>query len=219
MGVRVKIAGRSVLFIGAHPDDIELGAGALVHQIAALCDVHCVTLSENRRNGELDRLVDEHRRSMAKLGISADRVRLEKFETRRFGERRQDLLDYFVTLRREWKPELVFVHSRLDVHQDHNVVTAEALRAFRGTTLLGFEVLRSSHGFFPNLLLEVSASDVGAKLAALAEYATYRDKSYFNPELVRAAMMRNGELAEREYAEGFEVLRAVGTMAGGVPGS
>lgn len=209
----MRIAGRSVLFLGAHPDDIELGAGALVHQIANLCDVRCVTLSENRRNGDLERLVDEHRRSMGRLGVSGDRVRMGKFETRRFSESRQDILDYFVSLRREWKPEIVFVHSRLDVHQDHNVMTAEALRAFRGTALLGFEVLRSSNGFFPNLLLEVSKSDVEAKLAALSEYATYRDKSYFNPDLVRAAMMRNGELAERTFAEGFEVLRAVGTMA------
>lgn len=195
--------------MGAHPDDIELGAGALLHRIAPISDILCVTLSENRRNGELERLIDEHRRSMGRLGVQADRVRLGKFETRLFHESRQEILDYFLSLRRECKPEIVFVHSRCDVHQDHNVMTAEALRAFRGTTLLGYEVLRSSHGFFPNFLIEVSQEDVEAKVAALSEYATYRDKSYFNSELVRAAMLRNGELAERRFAEGFEVLRGV----------
>jgi N-acetylglucosamine malate deacetylase 1 len=45
--------GRRVLFIGAHPDDIELGAGALIAQIAQQTDVMCVTLSDNQRNTAL----------------------------------------------------------------------------------------------------------------------------------------------------------------------
>ena len=63
---------------------------------------------------------------------------------------------------------MVFVHTRSDIHQDHNVVTEEALRAYRGTTLLGFDVIRSSYGFFPHFLVEVSEEDVQAKLEALA---------------------------------------------------
>ena len=63
---------------------------------------------------------------------------------------------------------MVFVHTRLDIHQDHNVVTEEALRAFRGTTVLGFDVIRSSYGFFSHFVAEVSEDDVQKKLDALA---------------------------------------------------
>ena len=205
------IFGRTLLFIGAHPDDIELGAGALVHQAAPHCDVRCVTLSRNR--AELKELIAEHSRSMSRLGISDDRVQIENFETRKFHERRQDLLDLFIRLRKEFNPQIVFVHSRFDIHQDHNVVTAEALRAFRGTTILGFEILRSSHGFFPQLLLEVSEEDVEMKVAALKEYATYRNTSYFQPDVVRASLLRNGDLAGKKFAEGFEVLRGVASFS------
>jgi hypothetical protein len=50
---------------------------------------------------------------------------------------------------------------------------------------------------------------VDAKLAALAEYKTYLDKYYFDPSLLRATMLRHGALAERPYAEGFDILRIV----------
>ena len=80
------------------------------------------------------------------------------------------------------KPDIVFIHTRADIHQDHATVTEEALRAFRGTTVFGFDVIRSSYGFFPNFLVEVCQEDVDLKIKALAEYETYQNKYYFDPE-------------------------------------
>lgn len=205
----LQLKGQSLLFLGAHPDDIELGAGALVHQVMRSCHVQCVTLSENQRATALGNLLEQHRQSMSSLGVPDTHIHLGPFETRKFHEARQEILDFFVQLRKQHRPDVVFVHSPHDVHQDHNVMSAEALRAFRGTTLLGFEIMRSCHGFVPQLLLEVSEEDVQAKLKALSMYEIYRDKSYFNPDVVRAGMLRHGELAELPYAEGFEILRGV----------
>lgn len=203
-------AARRLLFLGCHPDDIELGCGALLHQVAHQSEVLCVTLSDNQKNPALSGLLEEMYASMDRLGVPRERVLLGPFTTRHFAEARQDILDYLLRLRRDFRPEIVFVHSRQDVHQDHNVVTEEALRAFRGVTLLGFEILRSSHGFFPQFLVEVSEADVQAKLEALACYKTYADKHYFSPEIIKSTLLRNGAIAERPYAEGFEVLRLVG---------
>jgi hypothetical protein len=94
------------------------------------------------------------------------------------------------------------------------VVTQEALRAFRGTTVLGFDVLRSSYGFFPQFLVGVDAEDVEKKVAALNEYKSYADRYYFDPEVIRATLIRHGALAERPFAEGFEILRIVGEFGG-----
>jgi LmbE family N-acetylglucosaminyl deacetylase len=115
-------------------------------------------------------------------------------------------------LNKEYRPEMVLTHSRADIHQDHNVTTEEVLRAFRGTTVLGFDVVRSSYGFFPHFLAEVTEADVEKKIAALAEYKTYHEKYYFSPELLRSTLIRNGALAERPYAEGFDILRIVGAF-------
>jgi LmbE family N-acetylglucosaminyl deacetylase len=202
--------GKRVLFIGAHPDDIELGAGALLHHIVPFSDVLCVTLSENQKNPELKNIVGELYDSMAVLGVPKEKVIVEKFVTRNFPDARQDILEYLLKLRKEFKPEAVFVHSQADIHQDHNVATDEALRAYRGTTVLGFDGIRSSYGFFPHFLIEVNEEDVDKKVEALLKYKTYADKYYFDAGLQRAIMIRHGALAERPFAEGFDILRIVG---------
>jgi N-acetylglucosamine malate deacetylase 1 len=202
--------GKRVLFLGAHPDDIELGCGALLHHIVRHTDVLCVTLSDNQKNPDLPNVVHEHFESMAVLGVPKEKITLGPFTTRVFHESRQEILEYFLKLRREFHPDLIFVHSKQDVHQDHLTMTDEALRAFRGVTVLGFDVVRSSYGFFPHFLVEVTEEDVNKKIEALSKYETYRDRYYFNSELTRSIMVRHGALAERRFAEGFDILRIVG---------
>lgn len=201
-----------VLFIGAHPDDIELGCGALIAHILPQTEVLCVTLSDNQKNPDLPNLPAEHYRSMAALGVPKKSVILRDFETRRFPERRQEILEYMIQLNRSFRPEIVFVHTKADIHQDHGTITEEGLRAFRGTTVLGYDVLRSSYGFFPNFLVEVSEQAVERKIAALAEYKTYHSRYYFDPSITRSTMIRHGALAERPFAEGFDILRVVGVF-------
>lgn len=206
----MNFSGKRVLFLGAHPDDIELGCGALLHHIVDQTDILCVTLSDNQKNPKLKDVKEEHYASMAVLGISEEKIILGPFTTRVFPNARQEILEYFLKLRRDFKPDLIFVHSQHDVHQDHNTMTEEALRAFRGITVLGFDVVRSSYGFFPNFLVEVNEQDVNKKIEALSKYGTYRDVYYFNSELTRSIMVRHGALAEVPFAEGFDILRIVG---------
>ncbi len=202
--------GKRTLFLGAHPDDIELGCGALIHHIAPICQVRCVTLSDNQKNPSLKNVVEEHYKSMDILGVTRENAVFGQFTTRIFPDARQEILEYFLKLREEFRPDIIFVHSRQDVHQDHNTMTEESLRAFRGITVLGFDVVRSSYGFFPHFLVEVSEEDVNAKIEALSQYETYRDKYYFNSELTRSISVRHGALAEIPFAEGFDILRIVG---------
>ncbi len=201
--------GQRICFIGAHPDDIELGCGALIANINGKADILCVTLSDNQKNPDLKNLVTEHRNSMQVLGVPPEKDILESFETRRFPQMRQEILEFLYRLNRDFKPDIVFTHTRSDIHQDHVQTTEEVLRAFRGTTVLGFDALRSSYGFFPHFLVEVSEQDAERKIEALSQYSTYHERYYFEPQVLRATMIRQGALAERAYAEGFEMLRVV----------
>ena len=124
-----------------------------------------MTLSDNQKNPDLPNVADEHHRSMRILGVPDQNVILGQFETRRFPHCRQEILEYLIQLNRTFHPDIVFAHTKADIHQDHGTVTEEALRAFRGTTVLGFDVIRSSYGFFPNFLVEVTEEDVEKKMA------------------------------------------------------
>lgn len=209
----MQFYGKKVCFIGAHPDDIELGCGAFISNIQGEADLLSVTLSDNQKNPMLTQLVEEHFRSMAVLGVPRHQVKLESFVTRRFPELRQEILEYLYRLNHDYRPDIVITHSRSDIHQDHQQTTEEVLRAFRGTTVLGFDALRSSYGFFPHFLVEVSEHDVERKIQALNEYSTYHEKYYFDASVLRATLIRHGALAERPFAEGFDILRIVGNFA------
>jgi LmbE family N-acetylglucosaminyl deacetylase len=211
----VIFSGQRVLFLGAHPDDIELGCGALIAHIVGQVDLRCVTLSDNQKNPALTNLVEEHYRSMDVLGVTKDQIILKDFETRNFPRDRQAILEFLYELNREFRPDIVFTHTQSDIHQDHDVVRVETLRTFRGVSVLGYDVLRSSYGFFPHFLIEVTEKDVQKKIDALAEYKTYGDKYYFDPEIIRSTSIRHGALAERPYAEGFDILRIVGNFSTG----
>ena len=76
--------GHRLLFVGAHPDDIEIGCGAMLASISSAAEVLCVTLSENREKPEHKHLVEEHYRSMAVLGVAEAQAIVGDFETRNF---------------------------------------------------------------------------------------------------------------------------------------
>jgi LmbE family N-acetylglucosaminyl deacetylase len=213
MNSNLLLNAEKVLFIGAHPDDIELGCGALISSLSPNTEIICITLSDNQKNPQLGNVVAEHFASMEFLGVKKENIIFGNFETRRFLHERQAILEFLIAKKNELLPDIVFVHSPADLHQDHNCATQETLRAFRGISVFGYDVIRSSQGFFPTFLVEVSESDVKRKIASLAVYKTYADKYYFSPELTRAILVRNGALCERSFAEGFDILRIVGKFS------
>lgn len=213
MDTNLLLNAKRFLFLGSHPDDIELGCGALIANQSASAEIICATLSDNQKNPQLKNVVAEHHESMSLLGVKKENVILGPFETRRFLNQRQEILEFLITLKKKANPDVVFVHTQSDLHQDHNALTQEALRAFRGTSVFGYDVIRSSQGFFPLFLVEVTESDVIRKLNSLAAYKSYADKYYFDPELTKAILIRNGALCERKYAEGFDILRIVGNFS------
>ena len=209
MNKNILLSGKRIFFIGAHPDDIELGCGALIANIIHKAEVFCITLSDNQKNPKLSNVVDEHYQSMEILGVKKDHIFLEKFQTRMFKHERQEILEYLYQLNKQFMPELIFVHTSSDLHQDHGVVTEESLRAFRGASIFGYDVIRSSHGFFPTFLMEVTEADMNKKISALNAYKTYQNLYYFSNDLIRSILIKNGALAERPFAEGFDIMKIV----------
>lgn len=201
--------GKRILFIGAHPDDIELGCGATIDKLAGTNEMHFLTLSRNLDQKDHSQLVSEHTQSLMSLGAKKENIILADFKTRYFEDSKQQISDYLFKINKKIDPDYVFTHCRSDIHQDHMVITDKVLRIFRTKSIFGFEVLRSSPFFIPQFKIVVSAENVKKKIAALSHFKTYSNKNYFSPEVIRSQAVVRGVFTEDSFAEAFEIYSIV----------
>ena len=132
-----------ILVLAPHTDDGELGAGGYIHKsVESGADVTYVAFSDCKesvpKGFKKNTLSQECRDATNLLGIQD--VRILEFSVRRFFEYRQDILDILIDLRNELNPDEVLTPSTFDIHQDHSVITNEAIRAFKHRTMLGYEL-------------------------------------------------------------------------------
>ena len=133
-----------VLVLAPHTDDGEIGCGASIARFSEEGkEVHLAAFSTAKASipsGLPEDITEKEVREASRiLGIQADHVYLFDFPVRRFPEYRQEILQEMIRLREEISPDLVFLPSPTDIHQDHQVVANEGLRAFKSHTILGYE--------------------------------------------------------------------------------
>src|SRR5436305_10066174 len=143
---------RKALVLAPHTDDGEFGCGGTMARLVdAGCEVRYVAFSIATRSlpegFAPDTLAREVREATAELGIAAEHLAVHDFDVRTFPEHRQDILELLVGMWEEWQPDVVFQPSLHDVHQDHKTVAEEGLRAFKRTTILGYEITLNKFDF------------------------------------------------------------------------
>ena len=200
-----------VLIISPHADDAELGVGATIsrfvregHEIT----VYLLIIREKfPKDFPIEDRVDEFKNSMKILGV--DDYRMENYPVRELYRYRQEILEKFVKIREEIKPEIVFIPSLTDVHQDHQVAAMEGYRAFnRRTNLLGYELPWNDRGFSPNYFIRVNEEDVAKKIRALGMYESQKllKRKYMDQEFLRAHLLFRGIQCNCNFAEAFEIV-------------
>lgn len=196
-----------VLVLAPHTDDGELGAGGTIARLRdAGREVRYVALSVPPPT---EALQEEVERATAVLGIAPGELRLHTFKPRAFPEQRQAILDLFVELAREYRPDAVLCPSGHDVHQDHEVVHREALRAFKHSTILGYEEPWNNYRFDYQAFITLDAGNLARKLEALACYVSQACRPYTNRPYIEALALAHGVHAGSRYAEAFEVSRLI----------
>ena len=203
-----------VLVLAPHTDDGEFGCGGtMARLVEAGTDVRYVAFSTATKSlpeafppGTLAR---EVREATAELGIPEGNLTVHDFEVRTFPERRQDILELLIELWDEWRPDAVLQPSVYDVHQDHQVVAAEGLRAFKRTTVLGYEIPWNNFHFEYQAYFSLGRADLERKVAALAKYASQQHRRYADAEYIWSIARTHGTNVNRELAEVFQVYRVV----------
>jgi len=212
--MQMQITDKTILIIAPHTDDGELGCGGT---IAKLCEegnrVYYIAFSSCNHSlppsFESDTLKTEVKKAIAILGIAAENLILLDYSVREFKDNRQSILDAMITLREQYKPDIVFIPSSHDIHQDHQVIYEEGLRAFKFVSIFGYELPWNNLRFNPGLFVKLSKENISKKAEALLEYKSQLHRPYLDKDLVFSqARVRGGQLAA-VYAEAFEVIRIV----------
>jgi N-acetylglucosamine malate deacetylase 1 len=207
-------AWKRVLVLAPHTDDGEFGCGGTLARVAeAGADVRYVAFSIATRSlpdgFPPDTLAREVREATAELGIPESRLVVHDFEVRSFPEHRQEILERLIALWDEWQPDAVLQPSLRDIHQDHQVIAAEGLRAFKRTTILGYEIPWNNFDFGYQAYVALERRHIERKVAALARYESQQHRRYSDSEYIWNLARTHGVNVNREYAEVFEVYRVV----------
>ena len=202
------------LVLAPHTDDGEFGCGGTMARLVEQgVDVRYVAFSiavKSLPEGfPPDTLAREVREATTEIGIPEANLTVHDFEVRTFPQHRQDILELLIALWEDWRPDVVFQPSLHDVHQDHQVIAAEGLRAFKRTTILGYEIPWNNYDFSYQAYIALERAHVERKVAALEKYASQQHRRYANADYVWNVARTHGTNVNRDYAEVFQVYRIV----------
>ena len=207
-------ANNRVLVLAPHTDDGELGCGGTISRMVEEGrEVYYAAFSTAAESVPPpfppDILEKEVREGTKVLGIPAANLLVYKYKVRHLPHMRQEILEELVRMKREIDPATVFLPSAQDLHQDHQTVHIEGLRAFKTVTVLGYELPWNNLSFDYRHFCILTRAHVETKVAALRCYQSQQHRPYTQEEFIWSwARTRGGQIMV-EYAEAFDVLRWV----------
>jgi LmbE family N-acetylglucosaminyl deacetylase len=205
---------KTVLVLAPHTDDGEFGCGgSIAHFVKMGYRVVYVAFSAAEQSviTELPRdiLRTEVLLATDVLGILKEDCIVLDFEVRRFPEFRQKILDKMLDLGKSYNPDIVLLPSVNDTHQDHRTIASEGFRAFKRTTMLGYEVPWNNLEFRTNCFVGLTERELELKIEALDKYESQKHRNYASADFVRSLAITRGVQIGKKYAESFEVIRWV----------
>ncbi len=202
------------LVLAPHTDDSELGMGGTIAKlIEEEKDVFIIAFSSAEKSVpegyHKDILKREIRRAMKRLGVPEENLTLLEYETRIFPEYRQQILDDMIRLRKEIRPDVVFLPSSFDTHQDHKVIAEEGFRAFKSCSILGYEEAWNNMTFATTGFVRLEDRHIAKKIKALSGYQSQSKKFYMSPDFTKSLATLRGAQINTKYAEAFEIVRII----------
>jgi len=205
LGVRRRRA-PTLLFIGAHCDDIEIGCGGTALELLRAyphATVHWVVLSSDPQRAR------EARRGayLALRGATKAEVAIKEFRGSYFPSEAPAIKDYFELLKRKIHPDVIFTHCRDELHQDHRIVGELVWNTWRDHVILEYEIPKYDGGMgSPSFFVPLARATVRRKIGLLMKtFASQRAKPWFSAETFQGLMRLRGIEcnAPDGYAEAF----------------
>ena len=204
-GRAASAAGReTVLAIGAHPDDVEIGAaGTLLAHRAAGDMVAILTLSRGARGGDQAQRARESQEAADVIGA---RLFLDDLEDTRIAEG-DPTIGAISRVVEELQPTVVYTHSIHDIHQDHRNTHRAAMVACRRVgRVYCFQSPSATVEFHPTHFVAID-DQVGRKLKAIGTFGSQAVRDYLEPDLIAATARYWSRYCDGSHAEPFEAIR------------
>lgn len=205
---------KTVYVLAPHTDDGELGAGGTISKLIENgANVYYFAFSTAETSVPdgfpKDILKTEVIDATSKLGVPKENVIIYNYDVRKLNYARQEILEDLISHRKIKKPDLVLMPSLNDIHQDHSTIAQEGLRAFKNTTVLGYELIWNNLTFDTTSFIKLEEKHIQAKCSALKEYKSQGGRDYMSEEFIFALAKTRGVQIGAQYAESFEVIRWV----------
>lgn len=196
----------SVLCLGAHSDDIEIGAGGtLLSWIAGGAKLNvdwCVLGATDEREVEARSSASEFLR-----GAADTRIDIQPFRNSFFPEQGHGIKEWFERLKSRVKPDVIFTHRRADAHQDHRETARHTWATFRDHMIIEYEVPKWDGDMGqPNLYVPLPEAVLERKIELLMRhFSSQRSRKWFDADTFRGlARLRGMECsAPQRFAEAF----------------
>jgi LmbE family N-acetylglucosaminyl deacetylase len=204
----------NVLVLAPHTDDGELGAGGTIsYLLEKEAKVHYAafsTASDSVPQGmPKDILKTEVRRATQQLGIDEQNLIIFDYQVRKLNFSRQDILEDLIKLRNNIHFDLILMPSLNDIHQDHLTVSQEGLRAFKTSSILGYELIWNNLTFNTTCFVRLEEHHLQSKIKALKNYKSQEGRDYITADFIKSLATARGVQIGAKYAEAFEVIRWV----------
>jgi len=210
----IELKSKRALILAPHTDDGELGCGGTIAKmIEEGAEVFYVAFSSCEQSVpdgyQKNILIEELHQAMSVLGVPKANIVVYNYPVRHFREHRQDILQDIIDRRSHFDPDVVFMPCLGDIHQDHQVIAEEGLRAYKGRTILSYELPWNNLTFNTSAFVKLDKRHVDRKAEALSKYETQKDRPYTNASFTNSLARTRGVQIDAELAEAFEVVRLV----------
>lgn len=204
--IRPKLSGlKTVLAIGAHPDDIEIGCGGTLLRLLREepIHIHCLIFSGTEERNQEAR--SSARRFLA--AAKSSELDIRTFPDSYFPAHYADIKKVLRDTKKKICPDLIFTHRRTDLHQDHSLIGALTWNIFRDHLIFEYEIPKYDGDLAtPNVYVDLDREICIEKIDTIIGcFPSQKNKTWFDAETFWALLRLRGVESDSasKYAEGF----------------
>ncbi len=214
--MRPYLINQNILFVGAHPDDVELGCGGtLIKSLNENINTIYVVILSKGENGvsikNNTNRIDESLNGLISIGLQKKNIFTYSISDTNFNNNRKKIFHILEKIIIQKQITTIFTHTNKEYHQDHIVIYEETLRAARnvGNIFLYETNAHTYSSYAPIYFIDVSKY-INSKINLLNYHTSQKTKKYFSDENVKSlAKFRGNQSRHFQYAEGFEPIRII----------